>query len=373
MNRPKSFTLISITVLVMLLAVSVLAACAAPSPSPTPSPSPSPSPTASPTPSPSPAQEVYKVRFHVYYTKGSQTYQWMNEFFAQTLEELSNGRFEVEQYGAGEILSGGDFLTGTGSGMIELCHDFGGYHTGDSNLEFIEMGMPGYICDENDWRFFSYAFGWNDWMQEKYFTPLNVYKLATTPLPSSPLMTTKPVNSIEDLRKLKVRCPGIPGMLMEQLGVSTVMVDFQECYTALASGVIDGMSGPTWDMYHDMNFDEVVKYGLLPYVIEGHATRLIANMDFMDSLPEDLQAIVRVSAHFCANRLYEEMGFYATEGLKAMQEEMGVTITHIPEEDMAEWKAAQAGAIESLKASDAITADACKLVEDYARARGYID
>lgn len=325
-----------------------------------------------PTPAVQPG-EVYKVRYQVYYTKGSQTYQWMNEFFAKPLEKMSNGRFEIEQFGAGELLSGGDFLTGTGSGLVELCHDFGGYHTGESNLEFIEMGMPGYICDENDWRFFSYEFGWDDWMQENYFTPANVYKLATTALSSSPLMTTKPVNSLEDLRKLKVRCPGIPGMLMEQLGVSTVMVAFQECYTALASGIIDGMSGPTWDMYHDMKFDEVMKYGLLPYVIEGHASRLIANKDFMDGLPEDLQEIVWVAAHFCASRLYESMGFYSTEGLKAMQDEMGVTVTHIPEEDMPEWKAAQARIIEDLKSRDAITAEACKLVEDYARARGYIE
>ena len=74
----------------------------------------------------------------------------------------------------------------------------------------------------------------------------------------------KEINSIEDLKGLKFRMPGLGGEVLRRLGVNVVALPGGEIFPALQSGAIDGTEwvGPWNDLA--FGFYKVVKYYYWP-------------------------------------------------------------------------------------------------------------
>ena len=104
----------------------------------------------------------------------------------------------------------------------------------------------------------------------------------------------KEIQSIEDINGLKMRIPGFGGKVLSKAGGTAVTFAGGEIYTNLERGVIDATEwiGP----YHDylMGFYQVAKYYYYPGWQEpGGVLEMIANKSKFESLPTDLQEIVR--------------------------------------------------------------------------------
>ena len=103
----------------------------------------------------------------------------------------------------------------------------------------------------------------------------------------------KEINSIQDLKGLKMRIPGFGGKVLSKVGGSAVTVAGGEIYTNLERGVIDATEwiGP----YHDylMGFYQVAKYYYYPGWHEpGGVLEMIVNKKKFYNLPSDLQEII---------------------------------------------------------------------------------
>lgn len=102
----------------------------------------------------------------------------------------------------------------------------------------------------------------------------------------------KPIKSPEDMKGLKFRTQG--GQLLEKLystlGASSVSIPFNELYTALQQGTVDGEEN-TWSNIESKKFDDVQKYT----TVMG-ATRvdylLMTNTKFWNSLNDSTKKIV---------------------------------------------------------------------------------
>jgi len=70
----------------------------------------------------------------------------------------------------------------------------------------------------------------------------------------------KEINSIDDLKGLKMRIPGIAGDVMKSLGVEVTNVPPGELFSALESGKLDALEwvGPSLDL--GMGFQKVAPY-----------------------------------------------------------------------------------------------------------------
>ena len=106
----------------------------------------------------------------------------------------------------------------------------------------------------------------------------------------------KEINSIEDLRGLKMRIPGLGGKVLAKAGGTPQLVPGGEIYTNLERGVIDATEwiGP----YHDYNmgFHKVAEYYYFPGWHEpGPVLEMIVNKPKFEALPKDLQEIVRTA------------------------------------------------------------------------------
>ena len=103
------------------------------------------------------------------------------------------------------------------------------------------------------------------------------------------------ITSPDDLRGARIRVMPAPllSSQMQAWGANPTQIDFGELYNSLQQGVVDGQENPIKTIYLNRLF-EVQDYlilsdhGLLAYGI-------VANKDWFDALPEDIQLAIRES------------------------------------------------------------------------------
>jgi len=105
------------------------------------------------------------------------------------------------------------------------------------------------------------------------------------------------INTIEDLKGLKIRIPGIAGRVLSQVGAVPVLMPGGEIFTSLSTGVIDAVEwvGP----YHDylLGLHRAAKYYYGPGWQEpGPALELMINLKAWQELPKQYQLAIKIAA-----------------------------------------------------------------------------
>ena len=113
------------------------------------------------------------------------------------------------------------------------------------------------------------------------------------------LIKKRPVRTPRDLQGLKMRGPNpVFVQMFEALGAGGITTDWNDIYTALQTGVIDGMEASP-DMIYSMKFHEQAKYMSKTYH-NASCVFYFFNKKWYDSLPKDIQKIVMDSARKAA-------------------------------------------------------------------------
>jgi tripartite ATP-independent transporter DctP family solute receptor len=118
---------------------------------------------------------------------------------------------------------------------------------------------------------------------------------------------TKPITSPDDLRGFKIRLPVAPYLisLFRHLGASPTAINFNEVYSALQTGIVDGQENPLV-LIDTAKLYEVQKYcSLTNHVWAGFHVSF--SQPAWKKLPPDLQEIVR--RNFTAAAVAERQDF----------------------------------------------------------------
>lgn len=112
------------------------------------------------------------------------------------------------------------------------------------------------------------------------------------------------INSLEDLKGLKMRTPGFAGEVMSELGVAVTNLPPGELYTALERGTVDAVEwvGPALDF--QMGFHQIAKYYYSGWQEPGAEVQFLINKKTWEELPKDLQEILRVAMRTAAYDMY---------------------------------------------------------------------
>ena len=145
------------------------------------------------------------------------------------------------------------------------------------------------------------------------------------------------INSLEDLKGLKMRIPGLGGEVISRMGVEAVNIPGGDLYIAMQTGVIDATEwvGP----YNDLafGFHQVAKYYYYPGWHEpGPTLELMVNKRAFSSLPDDLQAIVEGAARAINQDMLDDYTARNNGALKELVETHGVEVRPLPDEVLAE-------------------------------------
>jgi TRAP-type mannitol/chloroaromatic compound transport system substrate-binding protein len=274
------------------------------------------------------------------------------ETIARTVREMSNGRLQIHVYGAGEIVPAFGVFDAVSQGVAEMGHGASYYWTGKVPASVFFTSVPfGFTAQEiNSW--IHYGGGLELWRE--IYAPFNLLPMAGGN--SGVQMAgwfNKEINSVDDLKGLKMRIPGLGGEVLSRAGGTAVTLPGGELYTSLQTGVIDATEwvGPYNDLA--LGLHQVAKYYYYPGWHEtGSMLELIINKDAFEALPEDLQAIVTTAARAANQDMLDEYTARNNAALQDLVENHGVELRKLPDDVLIELHKASDAALADLVASD---------------------
>ncbi len=228
---------------------------------------------------------VWKVQSH--WPKASASYGDSLQIIANELKENTEGRFTLQLFGAGEFAKGGEIFNIVRRGVVEMGTLSPGYIQGEAPTSGLALGVPGTFREPWEFSHFLKNMGFEDMYNEdlaKHGVVCRAEKVYPTEL-----VVSKPINSMADFAKLKLRSSGSYLKYLEAAGASTQYIAGPELYQSLASGVVDGAHWGAAQGALSMSLWEVAKYHMKPTM--GLAMdMLIMNQKAIDALPADLRA-----------------------------------------------------------------------------------
>ncbi len=302
---------------------------------------------------------------------GEETFQWKlvttwpknfpglgngAENFARYVEEMSAGRLTVKVYGAGELVPPFEIFDAVSQGVADAGHGAAYYWKGKIPASVFFTAVPfGFTAQEiNGWL--HHGGGLELWREA--YAPANIVPFAGGN--SGVQMAgwfNREINSVEDLKGLKMRIPGLAGEVFAAAGGTAVRIPGGELYTSLQTGVIDALEwvGP----YNDLafGFHEVARYYYYPGWHEpGSMLELIINRDSLEALPDDLQAIVTYAARAANQEMLDEFTARNNAALKELVETHDVQLRRLPDDVLkALWEGSEV-AMQALVAKDPMAA-----------------
>ena len=284
---------------------------------------------------------------------------------ARYIEEMSGGRMEITVYAAGELVPAFEVFDAVSQGSAEMGHGAAYYWRGKSEaaqfFATIPFGLNAH--EQNAWLY--YGGGLELWRE--VYEPFN---LVPFPAGNSGVQMggwfNRPIDSMADLQGLKMRIPGIGGEVLRRAGGTPVNLPLSEIFTALQTGSIDATE---WvSPYNDVaiGLHQAARYYYYPGWQEpGPTLECMINRDAWDSLPEDLQAIVRVACQATTLDMISEFMARNATALSQLLADDNVELRKFPDDVLRGLKELTDSVVEELAVDDPLFAKVWNSVQDF--------
>lgn len=266
--------------------------------------------------------------------------------FKEKVEELSGGKIAIDIQASGVLGSENDVLDTMlgGGGTIDMSRISAFALTSYGVEKSVLLSIPyTFVNRDHFWNFANSDLA-PEFLMEPHDNNLGVRGLFYGEEGFRHFFTVKEISGLEDLKGMKLRVSNDPIMngMVQGLGANPTVVSFNELYSALQTGVVDGAEQPIAN-YKSNAFQEVAPN----LILDGHtlgAVQVIITDEAWDKLTEEQQNILmeagKVASQF--NRtISEEAENKVLEELKAD----GINVVEVP--DIKPWQDACKGIIES--------------------------
>ncbi|MET4638398.1 TRAP transporter substrate-binding protein [Mycetocola sp. 2940] len=263
--------------------------------------------------------------------------------FKELVEEKSDGQITVEIHSASTLGTWEEMVEGLQLGSVDVVIESLLAVEAYTDLSGIETAPFLY---EDEEQFFEVWEGDLGTEIKQAISDASGYEMLGNMYRGPRQLTTKePVETLDDLKGQTIRTPSAPTMLAtwEALGARAEALPFNEVYSALESGVLDGQENPL-DAILFNSIHEVA-----PYI--GETSHMYANYHFitwndaMAALPEEYQEIIRESSDE-VGETYTEDTIANTEDYRKQLEEAGAEFVEI--KDLEKWVKATQPIIDGL-------------------------
>ena len=253
------------------------------------------------------------------------------EVLAQRVEQLTEGRFRIRAYSAGELVPAFEVLGAVQKGTVQMGHAASYYFKGQHPALVFDCTVPFGLTarQQNAWL---YHGGGLDLMRE-VFADFNVINFpgGNTGAQMGGWFRRE-IRSLTDLRGLKMRIPGMGGEVMSRLGVTVQVIPGGEIYPSLERGAIDATEwvGPYDD--EKLGFHEIVQNYYYPGWWEpGPGLSFYVNRGAWDGLPAAYQEAFEAAAAEASQTM---LAAYDAKNPPAMQRlvEAGVRLQKFPDD-----------------------------------------
>jgi TRAP-type mannitol/chloroaromatic compound transport system substrate-binding protein len=218
------------------------------------------------------------------------------EYFARRIAEITDNRFQIQVFAAGEIVPGLQVLDAVQNGTVEMGNTALYYYWGKDPAFTFGTALPfGLNARQmNSWLRFG---GGSELLNEllKNFNATGIAAANTGAQMGG--WFRKEIKSVDDLRGLKMRIGGFAGTILSKLGLVPQQLAAGDIYPALEKGTLEACEwvGPYDD--EKLGFYKVARYYYYPGWWEGcgQAHNLI-NLAKWNELPKAYQSAIQTAS-----------------------------------------------------------------------------
>jgi TRAP-type mannitol/chloroaromatic compound transport system substrate-binding protein len=277
--------------------------------------------------------EDKKVRWNLAMTWNSTLTPFVNAPMkvAQLVSDLTGGNFVIKIDGAEKHKAPLEILDMVKGGQFEMGHSASYYWKGKDAVTTIFTTVPfGMNADEqNAWLYY----GGGMQLMQKSYDKFGVYAFpgGNTGVQMGGWFR-KEIKSLDDLKGLKMRIPGVAGEVFSKLGVNVTNIAPGELYTSLDRGVIDALEwvGPGMDI--KMGFHKIAPYYYTGWHEPATDLQFLVNKKAFDALPPEYQAALKVAMQVAATDMhYENFAMSADAWVTMKTEFPNIKVLTFPE------------------------------------------
>jgi TRAP-type mannitol/chloroaromatic compound transport system substrate-binding protein len=288
------------------------------------------------------AQSGPQVRWRLAssFPKSLDTIYGAADTIARTVAEATGGKFQIQVFAGGELVPPFGVVDAVQNGTVECAHTAGYYFFGkDPTFAFccaVPFGLN--ARQQNAWMLQG---GGLDLMRDF----LKDYNIVNFPAGNTGAQMggffRKEINTVDDLKGLKLRVGGFAGTVLARLGAVPQQIAGGDIYPSLEKGTIDAAEwvGPYDD--EKLGLAKVAKFYYYPGWWEGGPEMdLFVNANAYASLPKEYQTILAAA---CAMANADMLARYDVGNPKALRRLVGTGVQLRPfSRDImnAAWKAA---------------------------------
>lgn len=257
--------------------------------------------------------------------------------FARRVTEKTNGAVEVQLYPNSQLGNERELLEGATLGSHEIAlTGAAGWAIINPKLGTFELPFL-YRDLDHQRKVFSGEFGET---VDQLFAEKGLKFLGYMAYGIRSVVTTKDsVETLEKFKGVKIRVPEVPIFVktFSALGAIPTPINFGEVYTAMQSGVVEGVEGSPESMYAT-KLTEVGKF----FTLTRHQSPpiLVAmNKAAFDKLAPEHQSALLEAAQEASDALFDDVVKANADAIESMKKE-GVSVVDVSPEELAKIKAA---------------------------------
>ena len=242
------------------------------------------------------------------------------EVMAKRVLEATDGKFQIRVFAGGEIVPGLAVLDAVQNATVEAGHTVSYYYVGKDPTFAFDSAMPFGLNarQQNAWLYHGGGMA----LMREFFKGYNVVNFpgGNTGVQMGGWFR-KEINTVEDLKGLKMRIGGYAGKVMEKLGLVPQQIAGGDIYPSLEKGTIDAAEwvGPYDD--EKLGFYKVAPYYYAPGWWEGGPNvSFLVNDKAYDALPKSYKAILEAA---CAEANVDMQSKYDVNNTLALKRLVG--------------------------------------------------
>ncbi|MEM7377120.1 MAG: TRAP transporter substrate-binding protein [Pseudomonadota bacterium] len=245
--------------------------------------------------------ETTSLRIQTHFSPETLSGQMAAEW-VEDVQKMSNGEIQIEMFYSSSVVKSVETFDAAVNGILDCDMTGGGYQTGKNPaFQFAGDLLGGYTNPYQQLAWMLHAGGF-DKVQALY----NKYDMEFVgwwiPGPES-LSSTKPISGVADFKDWKFRSPpGLATKVFAAMGASPIVMDFNEIFTALETGIIDGADAANLTNNVGLGLYDIAEHTNYPGFHSMPADHLACNKAVWDDMPAHHQHIMKIAMEALALR-----------------------------------------------------------------------
>jgi TRAP-type C4-dicarboxylate transport system substrate-binding protein len=215
--------------------------------------------------------------------------------FIDDVQTMSNGEISIEMFYSSSVVKSVETFDAAATGILDCDMTGGAYQTGKNPaFQFAGDLMGGYQNPYQQMAWLLHGDG-----KAALNGLYNGYDMEFIgwwiPGPES-LSSTKPIRNVGDFKDWKFRSPpGLATKVFANLGASPIVMDFNEIFTALETGIIDGADAANLTNNVGLGLYDIAEHTNFPGFHSMPADHLACRKDIWDAMPAHHKKIMEVA------------------------------------------------------------------------------